>query len=123
MTVSKFQKDSLIYVITLFEKTELLKQIELLEIEEIEHTGVGCIYSYRPLNLTEIQINNNLILGAGCMVYNKEIENGASITVNINNGQISSLEFLAHGTNFPTEDLTNYKFDENEINIIHDKNK
>jgi hypothetical protein len=126
MSLSRFQVDALTFIINQYQDLELLhEQIPFLEIIDIEHTGVGCFYNYKlnsDYDFLNIQpnVNDEEILGMGCQLEAETLIYGASLTLFIKNKTIETLEILAHGPNFPTEELTDYSFRIVPVNIIND---
>jgi hypothetical protein len=122
MRPSQFQIDSIKFVLQSGEFSHFLEQLDGLNLKSIEHTGVGCIYSYYldPMFDSSLKLHdeNDLIVEGGFFLRSDDLPNGASLTLWIEKGRIASLEVLANGSDFPLTDPTNYSFDIIPINII-----
>lgn len=126
MSLSKFHIETLSFIINQHQDFAiLLKQIPYLEINDVDHTGVGCFYNYKlssdyhTLNIN-LNIDNESILGMGCQLEAENLIHGASLTLWINNKTIETLEILAHVEDFPIVELTEYSLKIVPVNIIDD---
>ena len=122
MKPSNFQIDSIKFIVKYYPALNpLCHQIPLLELIDIEHTGVGCCYSYRVNNNNPAfisSIKEDLILNDGFQVKADELPSTAALTLRITNGKIDSLDILAHGSHFPKADPHNYIFEKVIVNYI-----
>jgi|GEM_PF-860936 len=125
MALSKFHTDALSFILNQYEDLSVfLAQIPLLTIENIEHTGVGCFYTYNlpgDYKLDDIQIEEpEIIVGNECHLTAPELEYGASVLLWIRNKRMETLEILAHGDAYPESELDVYKFEIVPVNRIDD---
>jgi hypothetical protein len=116
MKPSQFQIDALKFIIeSSKELMPLFEQIKELELESKEHTGIGCIYSYK---IKPTSNSGNFGIAGGFQVNSESLQSGASLILRITDGMIHTLDVLSNGDNFPTIDPTSYSFEIVPINII-----
>lgn len=118
---SSFVKDSISFVLESYELVQDFQyQIQHLKVVEIEHTGIGCLYSFsiKEGTLKSRNIEDNSILSDGCTVYVNDVGLEASLTVWIEKGIIDCLEILCHTGNYPINDPQTYYFKLNPVNYI-----
>lgn len=126
MKLSTFQIECIEFIINSSEGFEqLLAQVPALELKSIEHTGVGCIYSYELESTFDSSSTfpdtSDFIIEGGFLVTAAGLPSGASLMLWIEKGRINALEVLALGADFPKQDPTVYAFDMSPVNIIIDK--
>lgn len=119
--LTPFIIDSIKFVLESYDSSsELVSQIQYLELIEKEHTTVGCYYSFAIKSEDKLSFDteDNSILGDGCTVYTDEIGLEASLLVWIENGKIDCLEILSNTCDFPSIDPRNYHFKNTPVNYI-----
>jgi hypothetical protein len=127
MVLTKFHIDALKFIINDYYDMypELLDQIPFLEISDIEHTGVGCFYSFALNNVAfkNINRNNNDVLCGGYTLYSDELIEGALMMIFLREGKIETLEVMAHESQYPITEPKNYYFKNLPVNVIDYKDK
>lgn len=124
--LSKFHFDVLSFIIESNpDYVNLKEQLPFLTVIDIEHTGIGCFYTYSlndDFDISKLNLQvNDLILDMGSSLNSEKLPEGAQLILLIKNKKIETLEVMSNGDNYPSEELSDYSFKEVSSNYIQIK--
>lgn len=120
--LTDFHKAALTFMLSHPDDKELNRQIPYLSLADVEHTGIGCFYSYQISQLATLEIKSeqDFIIDGGMTLYANELPDGASMVLYVENGIIDCLEVLAIDSQYPRTEPTNFRFENRPFNLIID---